>query len=700
MPKSIDNFMIECTEKVSPSDIKATIFSAVSAPKSSNSVWITSLTVDEEVVDTLFRPPITREYWPMDLEFLRKAQSEDAVISRLIHFKENGRPPQDEICLESTLVRTAMHEWNKLKLEHDGILYRKTNERKQLVLPEKYHHLVLKHLHEELGHVGANRVIELARERFYWPHMARDIEHYVTKVCECVKRRKPVVNERAPAQSIKTNAPFELLSIDFVHLEKSAGGYEYILAIIDHFTRFAQGYATKNKSAKTAAEKLFNDFIQRFGYPQRIHHDQGTEFENDLFHHLEQLTNIKRSRTTPYHPMGNAQCERFNQTLLSTLRYLSDTQKSKWKDHVNKMLFAFNCTKNIATGFSPYELLFGKKPRLPIDIIFGKTQSTVCKRYPQYLKDWKQAMEDAYKIAAAKSGQSMAKGRQRYNERAFATDLKPGDRVLVKRLLDRGGPGKLRSFWEDDIYIVARRPDPGNAVYEVELESRPGRKRMLRRNLLLPCPFLPYEAKTNDLTKTNHRRTLQETSSQPNCVVHYEEEVSKDEGEDDLGLDPNQIAEFSRQLPEPAMDARQIETEIPIPIVEKESETVTDEIPASEKESETVTGEIPASEASGTVIRDAPIPPPSNVYAETKTSRPQRLRNPPVMFSYYSLGKPANVRTIFPQFVPMPVIYNPQANVFTSNAYAPHLQGPSTYSQPLFVPEVWRIPAVHTQLCY
>ena len=283
------------------------------------------------------------------------------------------------------------------------------------------------------------------------------------------------------------------------------------------------------------------------------------------------------------------------------------------------MVLAFNCTKNNATGFSSYELLFGRKPRLPIDIIFGKTQSTVCKRYPQYLKDWKQAMEDAYKIAAAKSGQSMAKGRQRYNERAFATDLKPGDRVLVKRLLDRGGPGKLRSFWEDDIYIVARRPDPGNAVYEVELESRPGRKRMLHRNLLLPCPFLPYKPKTNDLTMTNHRRTLQETPSQPNCVVHYEEEVSKDEGEDDLGLDPNQIAEFSRQLPEPAMDARQIETEIPIPIVEKESETVTDEIPASEKESETVTDEIPASEASGTVIRDAPIPPPSNVYAETKT---------------------------------------------------------------------------------
>ena len=83
-----------------------------------------------------------------------------------------------------------------------------------------------------------------------------------------------------------------------MHLEKSSGGYEYILVIVDHFTRFAQAYPTKN-----------NDFVLRFGFPAKILHDQGREFENKLFHQLERLSEVQRLRTTPYHPQTNGKAE-------------------------------------------------------------------------------------------------------------------------------------------------------------------------------------------------------------------------------------------------------------------------------------------------------------------------------------------------------------------------------------------------------
>ena len=136
------------------------------------------------------------------------------------------------------------------------------------MLPSRYHRLVYRQLHEDMGHLGYARVLELASERFFWPKMEKDIENYICNICSCVQDRRPVITMRAPAQSFKASEPFELNSLDFLHLERSSGGCEYILVLIDHFTHFAQAYPCFHKSSKTAAENLCNDFILRFGLPK------------------------------------------------------------------------------------------------------------------------------------------------------------------------------------------------------------------------------------------------------------------------------------------------------------------------------------------------------------------------------------------------------------------------------------------------
>ena len=254
---------------------------------------------------------------------------------------------------------SLMCEWNSLWLEY-GILKHKKGVYNQLVVPRKIHHIIFRELHEEIGNLGSERVIQLARERFYWPRMVEDITQYVTKVYNCVKLRKPQRLQRAPLMGTATTMPFELISIDYLHLEKSSGVYEYILVVMDHFTRFTQAYPITNKSGTTSAKKICIDFILRYGFPVCIHYDQGTEFENHLFKQLEKLCGIVDSRTTPYHLEGNGQVERFNRTLLGMLCTLSEEKKSQWANYVNKVVHAYNCTRNEATGYSPFYLLFGR----------------------------------------------------------------------------------------------------------------------------------------------------------------------------------------------------------------------------------------------------------------------------------------------------------------------------------------------------
>ena len=163
---------------------------------------------------------------------------------------------------------------------------------------------------------------------------------------------------------------------------------EYILVIFDHFTRFAQAYATRNKASLTAAKILYQDYIPRFGIPARLLTDQGKEFCSSLFHHLGNLCGLTQSRTTPYHPQTNGSCERFNSTLLQMLRTLSEMDKKRWPEKLNQLIFAYNATKHSTTNYSPHFLLFGREPLLPLDFLLynGSKKRLTAVSYQRYVE--------------------------------------------------------------------------------------------------------------------------------------------------------------------------------------------------------------------------------------------------------------------------------------------------------------------------
>lgn len=170
--------------------------------------------------------------------------------------------------------------------------------------------------------------------------------------------------------------------------------------ITDHFTKYTLAIPTPNQKAKIVAKCLWEQFICYYGYPERLHSNQGPDFESHLIKKLCDIAGVRKVRTTPYHPRGNP-VKRFSRTLINMFLWaLEAKKKSYWKEFVKPLVHAYNCTRNETTRFSLYELMFRWQTRLPVDLTFGlpprdKADVTVC----QFVKNLKSSLEVSFWIA-------------------------------------------------------------------------------------------------------------------------------------------------------------------------------------------------------------------------------------------------------------------------------------------------------------
>ena len=323
------------------------------------------------------------------------------------------------------------------------------------------------------------------RHRKEWPGMDAYIRNKVGSCERCIRRKQP--NQTCPLVNIKTTSPMELVCIDFLSLEKSKGGIENILVITDHYTRYAQAFPTSSQTAKSTAKVLCEKFIMHYGFPERIHSDQGANFTSHLIKELCHIANVQQSRTTPYHPMGNGMVERFNQTLLKMMGTLDNEKKSDWKSHIAPLVHAYNVTIHNSTGFAPYFLMFGRHPKLAIDSLLGLHIENFGSHYTtEYARKLKDKLTEAYKKATEQTEKAAENSKKNYDRKVRYSKLEPGDIVLARNVTIRG-KHKIADKWEDDPYIIIAQPNPDTPVYKIKKNSPSAKKtREVHRNMLLP----------------------------------------------------------------------------------------------------------------------------------------------------------------------------------------------------------------------
>ena len=342
---------------------------------------------------------------------------------------------------------------------------------RQFLVPKNYVVAVLDQMHKSIlsGHLGRDKTLSKINERFYWPKMYSDTLKYLQKCdkCQKIKSAPPRI---APLQPLRPKKPMELVTMDIAGpLPKSTSNNEYILVICDHFTKYTVCYAIPDQTAITIASKLV-DYMCIFGVPDSVLTDQGRAFQSALLAELYDLLDVHKLRTSPFHPECNGITERFNQTMKKMLAAFINVNQDNWDLLLSKLQFAYNSSKHIVTGYSPIELMYGRKAKLPIDIFFNQLDVEQQNGIPpevgeldillnvnRYAKELKDQLDSVYKMVRETRDVKVDKSKINYDRKVRGANFNVGDNVLVLDTTTKVGVNKKLSYQWKGPYLVLEK---------------------------------------------------------------------------------------------------------------------------------------------------------------------------------------------------------------------------------------------------
>ncbi|CAI5659587.1 unnamed protein product [Oreochromis niloticus] len=221
----------------------------------------------------------------------------------------------------------------------------------------------------------------------------------------------------------------------------------------------------------------------KFGVPSRLHSDQGRNFESLVMQQVCELYRVAKSRTTPYHPAGNGQCDWFNRTLHNLLWTLPSSRKRDWAACLPHVLFCYNSTPHQGTGESPFFLMFGRDPRLPIDFLLGRVQDPVPGEVQDWVAEHQARLMVAFEGARARLSLAADRRKERHDQRVHLVPLKVGQLVYLRDHSARGRH-KIQDLWSSVVYQVLRAPQENGAVYTIAPMGDLEKVRHVHRDML------------------------------------------------------------------------------------------------------------------------------------------------------------------------------------------------------------------------
>ena len=412
-----------------------------------------------------------------------------AIIEALEKNKEDPKFSKEYILENSVLYHIA----TPVRLDPDPRL--------QIVLPAQLIPIVLEAYHNYLGHMGTDKTYCHIRNKYFWVSMYRDVVNHV-KACQPCNSKK-LRKRRIAIQDVPVpEAPFQVLGIDTVGpYVESHKGNQYMITLVCWFSSWLECYPTKDKTAETVARVLLDDFIPRHGVMSTLVSDRGTEFCNAVIDLVSAELNIARIKTSPFHPQSNGKVEISHKTLNNILaKSLDGKDQRSWDDYVPAALLAYRVSVSDTTKMSPFFIVYGRDPQLPMDTLLGPKH-----RYlgDEYVPITLSRLHRAFTAVKDNLREARAKNQRYFNQRAEKCDFRVGDPVYY---LDKASKprqsSKLTSPWRP-YYRIVEQVTPVN--YKIRHQPSGKTKVVHAENLQPAHPEAVWDKERTDYKEIGHK---------------------------------------------------------------------------------------------------------------------------------------------------------------------------------------------------
>lgn len=400
---------------------------------------------------TYFSYKVDKEFAGL-LKNIKGLQDEDEEIKAIID-NIKSRDEDNENIVDSISNRPVINpseNSNKIIMNNDsiyrlidGILYKRSDDSYKILVPRILRVPLIKQSHYYFSHVGADKVIRLLRNHFIWKHMGREIRTVLAGCQLCQKCKYPNVTNYAPMKNIITSAPNELICIDYLGpLIKSRGNYEYILIIVDCFSKYVTVYPLRKATCYSTLKKLCEDYLIKYPSVKKILSDNATQFHSKKWYTTMKELNIEHSFTSIRHAQANP-TERYIRSIIQLLRVYINENHSKWIDYLDFVVKAINNTENSSTNFTPNFLHHGIRDKFFWENYIeykGKPDITGVSTDSSY----KVCLE----IAKNNIIRAGIKNKNYYDKKHRFTEFKIDDKVWVKNCnISSKLKGKIKKFF-------------------------------------------------------------------------------------------------------------------------------------------------------------------------------------------------------------------------------------------------------------